>query len=103
MNPRPEKTALVTGGNRGIGWEISRQLALQGFHVFIGARDAAGAARAVAEIQAPSGQVVVLPLDVSDSASIHAAAQKFAGHADHLDVLVNNAGIYPDQGVNLLT
>ena len=45
MNPRPEKVALVTGGNRGIGCEISRELALRGFHVLIGARDAAGAAR----------------------------------------------------------
>jgi NAD(P)-dependent dehydrogenase (short-subunit alcohol dehydrogenase family) len=42
-------------------------------------------------------------LNVSDSASIRAAAGEFANHAAHLDVLVNNAGIYPDRGVNILT
>jgi NAD(P)-dependent dehydrogenase (short-subunit alcohol dehydrogenase family) len=93
----------TAGGNRGIGREIGRQLALRGFRIFTGARDAASAERAVQEIQAPSGQAEYLPLDVSDTASIHAAASEFAERADHLDVLVNNAGIYPDQRVNILT
>jgi NAD(P)-dependent dehydrogenase (short-subunit alcohol dehydrogenase family) len=103
MNQRNEKIALVTGANRGIGREIAGQLALRGFRVFIGARDAEGAKRVVAEIQARGGQAVFLPLDVSDSASIRAAAGEFANHASHLDVLMNNAGIYPDRGVNILT
>ena len=62
-----EKIALVTGGNRGIGREIARQLAQRGFCVFVGARDEAGAERVVEEIQALHGQAVVLPLDVTDS------------------------------------
>ena len=103
MNQRREKIALVTGANRGIGREIAGQLALRGFRVFIGARDKDSAERAVVEIQAGGGQAVFLPLDVSDSGSIRAAAGEFANHTAHLDVLVNNAGIYPDRGVNIVT
>jgi NAD(P)-dependent dehydrogenase (short-subunit alcohol dehydrogenase family) len=102
MNQQSEKIALVTGGNRGIGREITRQLLLRGFRVFVGARDAAGGERAIAQMATPRGRALFLSLDVSDSASIRAAAREFAGRADHLDVLVNNAGIYPDQGVDIL-
>src|SRR5437868_6580264 len=96
-HPTTEKIALVTGANRGIGREVARQLARRGFRVFLGARDAAGR-QADAEGEAAAGRAIFLPLDVSDSAGIRAAAAAFSRHADRLDVLVNNAGIYPDQG-----
>jgi len=104
MSQQPnEKVVLVTGGNRGIGREISRQLARRGFRVVIGTRDAEAGRKAAGEIQATGGKTAFLPLDVSDSASVWAAAREFAAIAERLDVLVNNAGVYPDQGVDILT
>ena len=103
MSQPKERIVLITGGNRGIGREVARQLARRGFRVIIGARDAGGGRKAAAEIQAAGGRAEFLPLDVSDSASIRAAAKAFAERADHLDVLINNAGIYPDRGVDVLT
>jgi NAD(P)-dependent dehydrogenase (short-subunit alcohol dehydrogenase family) len=101
--PTGERTALVTGGNRGIGREVAAQLARHGFHVFIGARDAAAGRQAAEEVRAGGGRATSLPLDVSRSDSIRAAAAEFGGQASRLDVLVNNAGIYPDRGVDILT
>jgi NAD(P)-dependent dehydrogenase (short-subunit alcohol dehydrogenase family) len=108
-----QRIALITGSNRGIGYETAKQLAKRGFHVVIAARDEAGAQKAVKTIQAgwlgtsaaspQSGTVTYLQLDVSSSSSIHTAASRFADISDHLDVLINNAGIYPDKGLNILT
>jgi len=95
--------ALITGATRGIGFEIARQLAQRGLHVVIGARRLADGEKAAAKIRGPGGTATVLPIDVSDSASIQAAAQAFSRVADHLDVLVNNAGVYPDREVSILT
>jgi NAD(P)-dependent dehydrogenase (short-subunit alcohol dehydrogenase family) len=97
------RTALVTGGNRGIGLETARQLAQRGFRVVIAARNQASSDRAVKEIEASGGQATFLSLDASDSRSIEAAARSFASIADRLDVLINNAGIYPDEGVTIAT
>ena len=91
-----KRTALITGANRGIGLETARQLARRGFHVVIAARDEAGGAQAVKEIQASGGSAAFLSLDVSDSHSIREAANGFAKLSDRLDVLINNAGIYPE-------
>jgi NAD(P)-dependent dehydrogenase (short-subunit alcohol dehydrogenase family) len=98
-----EKVVLVTGGNRGIGLETARQLGRQGWRVLIGARDAEAGGRAAGELRSGGARVEFLPLDVSDSASIRAAAEEFGRRTDHLDVLINNAGVYPDKGVNILT
>jgi NAD(P)-dependent dehydrogenase (short-subunit alcohol dehydrogenase family) len=100
--PANGKVVLVTGGNRGIGREVVRQLGRRGFHVIVGARDAAGGRQAAEDVRADGGLAAFLPLDVSDSGSIRAAAEAFAKHADRLDVLINNAGIYPDKGVGIL-
>jgi NAD(P)-dependent dehydrogenase (short-subunit alcohol dehydrogenase family) len=80
--------ALVTGANKGIGLEIARQLAQQGFTVHIGSRRAESADQAAREI---GGDARPLLLDVTDPAGIAAAAQQL----DVLDVLVNNAGVSP--------
>ena len=96
------KTALVTGANRGIGYEVARQLAARGFHVFIGARNR-GAGRAAAEAIAKSGgRATFLKIDVAYNANVTAAAREFSKGADHLDVLVNNAGIIVDGDVAVL-
>ena len=90
------KTALVTGANKGIGYEVTRQLAEKGFHVFIGARNRDAGRKAADDIAKNRGQTTFLEIDVADNASVTAAAREFAKAADHLDVLVNNAGIIVD-------
>src|SRR5688572_982365 len=97
-----EIIALVTGANRGIGREIARQLAGKGLRVVVTARGEAAADNAARSIANEGGRVEGLVLDVSDSASIAHAAREFAERFDRLDVLVNNAGIYPDKGYTIL-
>jgi NAD(P)-dependent dehydrogenase (short-subunit alcohol dehydrogenase family) len=87
------KTALVTGANKGIGREVARQLAREGFHVFIGARNHKAGRKAVDEILKDGVKASFLEIDVSDNDSVTAATREFSKMADHLDVLVNNAGI----------
>src|SRR3979411_3274753 len=99
---RNQKTALVTGANKGIGFEVTRQLARQGFRVFLGARNEK-AGRAATEKLRGEGDVIFLKIDVSDEKSIHAAAEEFSRHGDRLDVLVNNAGILLDEDKSALT
>jgi NAD(P)-dependent dehydrogenase (short-subunit alcohol dehydrogenase family) len=94
------KIALVTGANKGIGLEIVRQLAAKDVEVFLSARNAAAGKKAVSAID---GQVQFLELDVSNDESIERAAREFGKVSQHLDVLINNAGIYPDAGFNILT
>jgi NAD(P)-dependent dehydrogenase (short-subunit alcohol dehydrogenase family) len=98
-----ERIALITGANRGIGLETAQQLARRGFHVVIAARDEAGGRQAVKAIVDAGGKATFLSLDVGSSQSIREAAGRFAAIADHLNVLINNAGIYPDEGLNILT
>jgi NAD(P)-dependent dehydrogenase (short-subunit alcohol dehydrogenase family) len=90
------KTVLVTGANKGIGYEVARQLVGKGFQVFIGARNRDAGRKAVDGIAMKSGKVAFLEIDVANNASVTAAAREFARATDHLDVLVNNAGIIVD-------
>jgi len=90
------KIALVTGANKGIGREVAHQLAAKGFHVFIGARNRSAGRKAADEIAKKGGEATFLEIDVSDNNSVAAAAREFAKASDHLDVLVNNAGIIVD-------
>ena len=90
------KTALVTGANKGIGREVARRLAAKGFHVFVGARSAKAGRKASDEIGREDGKATFLEIDVADNDRVITAAGEFAKTADHLDVLVNNAGIIVD-------
>jgi NAD(P)-dependent dehydrogenase (short-subunit alcohol dehydrogenase family) len=90
------KTALVTGANKGIGREVARQLARKGFHVFVGARNRKAGRKAVDEIVKDGGKASLLEVDVSGADSVIAAEREFSKMEDHLDVLVNNAGIIAD-------
>jgi NAD(P)-dependent dehydrogenase (short-subunit alcohol dehydrogenase family) len=87
------KTALVTGANKGIGRAIAKGLARQGYTVWIGARDARRGEAAAEQLRDEGLDVRFLQLDVGDDSSAKAAATSLAGHTDHLDVLVNNAGV----------
>lgn len=89
------RIALVTGGNRGIGFEVCRQLAERRFTVLLTARDADKARAAAAKIEV-TGHIEPVALDVSDPRSIERAAAEVSKRHDHLDVLVNNAGINYD-------
>ena len=85
-------TTLITGATRGLGRETARRLIDLGHVVYVGARDAAAGQKVADELDAR-----VLPLDVTDDASVRAAADRLATEAGALDVLVNNAGIAGDQ------
>jgi NAD(P)-dependent dehydrogenase (short-subunit alcohol dehydrogenase family) len=89
------RVALVSGGNRGIGLEIVRQLAGRGITVILGSRDEESG-RAAAE--GLSGDVVVSQLDVTDEGSVARLAASVEDEFGRLDVLVNNAGISNDDG-----
>ncbi len=104
MNPATPDSpiVLITGANKGIGFETARQLAQRGWRVVIGARKKDAGSAAAAAIVAAGGQASVLEIDVSNSESIARAALAFESQYDHLDVLINNAGIYPDAGTNIL-
>jgi NAD(P)-dependent dehydrogenase (short-subunit alcohol dehydrogenase family) len=81
--------ALVTGANKGIGYEIAAGLGALGWRIGVGARDDARRAAAVEKLQAAGVDEFGVPLDLTDDASVAAAAAQL----DRLDVLVNNAGI----------
>ncbi len=91
------QVALVTGAARGIGKEVARQLAADGYTVLLAARDLAKGEAAAAEIE---GDVRAIELDPGDPASVEAAANAVASDPGRLDVLVNNAGHGPDFGVS---
>jgi NAD(P)-dependent dehydrogenase (short-subunit alcohol dehydrogenase family) len=93
-----DKIALITGANKGIGKEIARQLGALGMTVLIGARDPQRGEEAAAELKANGTDAYAIVLDVTDPATIDAAAAKIGAEYGRLDVLVNNAGIALDGG-----
>lgn len=87
------KIALVTGANKGIGLETARQLGKKGITVIIGARDASRGAAAAAGLKGEGIDACFVQLDVTDQASIAAAAALIDKDFGRLDILVNNAGL----------
>ncbi|OIJ68856.1 SDR family oxidoreductase [Streptomyces mangrovisoli] len=85
--------ALVTGANKGIGYEIAAGLGALGWSVGVGARDDRRREAAVEKLRAAGADAFGVPLDVTDDASVTAAAELIEARAGRLDVLVNNAGI----------
>jgi NAD(P)-dependent dehydrogenase (short-subunit alcohol dehydrogenase family) len=86
-------TALVTGANKGIGYEIAAGLGALGWAVGVGARDTGRREAAVEKLRAAGVDAFGVPFDVTDDASVAAAARLVEERAGRLDVLVNNAGI----------
>src|ERR1044071_372747 len=95
MSDKAVRVALVTGANRGIGFEVCRQLATAGFLVLLTARGARKA-KAAADALSRAGRVEPLALDVADANSIAKAAAEVAMRHGQLDILINNAGINYD-------
>lgn len=87
------KVALVTGSNRGIGFEVVRKLARRGYRVALAARRRAAAEEAAGRLSAEGLEVWPLELDVSDDASVQAARRLVEERLGRLDALVNNAGV----------
>ena len=87
-----KKIALVTGGNKGIGFEIVRGLLQAGCRVYLGAREAAKGQQAVEELAA-EGDVRFLEVDLANQATLDAAAAHLLRAEGYLDILMNNAGI----------
>jgi len=92
-----KQIALVTGANKGIGFETARQLAQRGFIVWLGCRDE-GRGVAAARALSKDGDVRFVRLDVTDDESVRAAASHVERETGALDVLVNNAGIFVFDG-----
>lgn len=103
MGSHDRRVALVTGGNRGIGREVARQLVEAGLTVVIGSRDLTAGERAAKEIQTEltadgqdTPEVTAVRLDVTargdEAGNAHSAAEEISGRYGRLDILVNNAG-----------
>ena len=96
-----KKVALVTGANKGIGYEISRQLAQQGITVVIGARDETRGAEAATRLRAEGLDAHHMRLDVTDASTLEPLPRFFEERFGRLDILVNNAGTLLDEGTPL--
>jgi len=90
------KIALVTGANKGLGFETARQLGKQGIHVIVAARDPAKAASAALALQSDGIAAEALTLDVTRAESIELAVKQVGDQHGHLDILINNAGVMAD-------
>jgi len=89
------KTALVTGANKSIGFEITRQLAQRGIYVYLGSRNLENGIEAVNKLKAEGIQnVEAIPLDITNDESVKQARIVIGGKTKSLDILINNAGIY---------
>ncbi len=89
------KSALVTGANKSIGYEVARQLAQQGIYVYMGSRDLQNGLDAAARLRAeglPHGEAI--QLDTTDDSSVRAARQQIGQKTEVLDILINNAGVF---------
>jgi NAD(P)-dependent dehydrogenase (short-subunit alcohol dehydrogenase family) len=93
-------TALITGANRGLGLECARQLAAAGHHVLLSARDMDAA---IAAAKTLSGKVEPLLIDVTKPETIRDAVKGLTARLPHLDLLINNAGVYPAGDENPVT
>ncbi len=94
-----KKVALITGANKGIGFETARQLGAQGVTILVGARDEKRGAEATATLQAEGVDAQFLHLDMSDAATFANAAKFIEDKFGKLDILINNAGVLLDYGV----
>jgi NAD(P)-dependent dehydrogenase (short-subunit alcohol dehydrogenase family) len=91
-----KKIALITGANKGIGFETARQLGQQGVKILLGARDREKGERAAEKLRREKIDASAIVLDANDPVSIQTAAKEVEKEYGHLDILINNAGIMLD-------
>ncbi|MBD2251515.1 SDR family oxidoreductase [Nostoc parmelioides] len=91
-----KKIAVITGGNRGLGFEASRQLAKKGYQVVLTSRDEAKGKAAAEKLQAEGLDVIAYPLDVTSEKSSQQLATFICDEFGKVDILINNAAIYID-------
>lgn len=96
-----QKIALITGANRGIGYAIAQGLLKADFQVIIGSRNLEKGKIAANKLN--SSSVIAVEIDIADDESINQAFNELQDKINHLDVLINNAAIYPDDDFNILT
>ena len=99
---RIPKRALVTGANRGMGLETCRQLARLGYQVILTSREQTSGKQAVQSLAQQGLTVLYQHLDVADPQSVQQAQQTIQAEIGNIDVLVNNAAAYPDEGRSVL-
>jgi NAD(P)-dependent dehydrogenase (short-subunit alcohol dehydrogenase family) len=87
------KTALITGGSRGLGLALAREFAARGARVAICGRDPESLERARASLARAGGEVVALPCDVTDQNSVQSLVEEVRRRLGPLDILINNAGV----------
>ncbi|WAC02995.1 SDR family oxidoreductase [Lacinutrix neustonica] len=88
------KTALITGANKSIGFEVARQLLNEGFYVYLGSRSLENGLEAVQSLKNEGlDNVQIIQIDVTNQESIDSARAEIIKHSEVLDVLINNAGI----------
>lgn len=97
------RVALVSGANRGIGFEVARQLSERGMTVLLGARDPDKGLRAARRLAGAPGEVIAVTLDVTRQHQVDALAHWIETCYGRLDVLVNNAGGHYDREANAST
>src|SRR5688500_16256667 len=89
------KSALVTGANKSIGFEVARQLAQKGIYVYLGSRNLESGIAAAEKLLAEGlSNVEAIQLDVTDDESVKNACTEIGKKTKTLDILINNAGIY---------
>jgi NAD(P)-dependent dehydrogenase (short-subunit alcohol dehydrogenase family) len=92
MTNAEQTSVLITGGNKGLGFEAARRLGEQGWTIFLGARDEGRGQAAADQLAAGGVNVVMVPLDVTSDESVADAVRLVGKHTVRLDVLINNAG-----------
>jgi len=102
MRMTSPRTAIVTGGNRGIGVEICRQLAQHGYRVVLTSRDAASGEQIARSLRGYGAEVVVRALDVNDAASIRDLRDFVVDSFGAPDALINNAAVQLDKSGHVL-
>lgn len=100
MNP-DRHVAIVTGGNRGIGYEICKELSMAGCNVVLTSRNEEEGRRAAAKLHHDDDNVTYRRLDVTDSKDIADLRDWILKAYGRVDILINNAGVYLDEGVSV--
>ena len=102
MQPESREVAVVTGANRGIGFEVCRQLSQLNITTILTSRDEDKGKRAAGDLIRSGEEVIFHQLDVADPASVNRFKDFVSEKFKRCDILINNAGVFLDRGVSIL-